>query len=111
MFHLVRHLPPTFARVVAADWPRNTVGALIGIAAVGALTALVEGPASTLPILLAPVGASAVLLFAVPASPLARPWAVLGGNVISAAIGMAIALAAPSSVTPVLTASLAVGAA
>jgi CBS domain-containing membrane protein len=39
-----------------------------------------------------PMGASAVLLFAVPASPLAQPWAVLGGNVLSALCGTACQL-------------------
>lgn len=38
---------------------------------------------------IAPMGASAVLLFAVPASPLAQPWSILGGNVLSALIGVA----------------------
>lgn len=41
--------------------------------------------------LLAPVGASAVLVFAVPASPLAQPWAVIGGNGLSALVGMVCA--------------------
>lgn len=44
-----------------------------------------------LPILAGPVGASAVLVFAVPASPLAQPWPVIGGTVISAIIGVAAA--------------------
>jgi len=105
MIHFVQRIPSTFARVVASEWLRNTAGALIGIAATGALTALVAGPSLNMPILMAPMGASAVLLFAVPASPLARPWALLGGNTISAAIGVAVALAVPS---PVLAASLAV---
>ena len=39
--------------------------------------------------LLAPVGASAVLVFAVPASPMAQPWPVFGGCTISAAVGFA----------------------
>ena len=33
-------------------------------------------------------GASAVLLFAVPASPLAQPWSIIGGNTISALMGI-----------------------
>ncbi|BCL75866.1 membrane protein [Jeongeupia sp. HS-3] len=37
----------------------------------------------------APMGASAVLLFAVPSSPLAQPWSILGGNLVSALIGVA----------------------
>ena len=41
------------------------------------------------PWFVAPMGASAVLLFAVPTSPLAQPWSIMGGNVSAALIGMA----------------------
>lgn len=41
--------------------------------------------------LIAPMGASAVLLFALPSSPLAQPWSILGGNMVSALIGVAVA--------------------
>ena len=37
-----------------------------------------------------PMGASAVLLFMLPVSPMAQPWAVIGGNVLSALIGVFI---------------------
>ena len=47
--------------------------------------------ASDLPIIVAPIGASAVLVFAVPASPLAQPWSVVGGNTLSALAGVAAA--------------------
>ena len=43
------------------------------------------------PWFVAPMGASAVLLFAVPSSPLAQPWSILGGNVISALAGVTCA--------------------
>ena len=43
------------------------------------------------PWFVAPMGASAVLLFAVPASPLAQPWSIIGGNVCSALIGVTCA--------------------
>ena len=52
------------------------------------------------------MGASAVLLFAVPHGALSQPWNVLGGHVISAAIGVSCALLLPE---PFLAASLAVG--
>ena len=39
--------------------------------------------------LVAPMGASAVLLFCLPASPLAQPWSVVGGNVVSGLVGAA----------------------
>ena len=38
--------------------------------------------------LVAPIGASSVLLFALPASPLAQPWAAIGGNVVSGVMGV-----------------------
>jgi hypothetical protein len=39
--------------------------------------------------LVASMGASAVLLFAVPHGPLSQPWAVFGGHLVSAVIGVA----------------------
>ena len=43
---------------------------------------------SSNPWFIAPMGASAVLLFAVPASPLAQPWSIVGGNVMAALVGV-----------------------
>ena len=43
------------------------------------------------PYLLAAVGASAVLIFALPSSPLAQPWSVFGGYVVSATVGVVCA--------------------
>lgn len=43
------------------------------------------------PWFIAPMGASAVLLFAVPSSPLAQPWSLLGGNLVAAIIGVSCA--------------------
>lgn len=72
-------------------WTRGAVGAGLGIMAAAAITALVlGGNDGGLPLLVAPLGASAVLVFAVPASPLAQPWPVIGGDLISAAIGLAV---------------------
>ncbi|WP_233702463.1 HPP family protein [Duffyella gerundensis] len=39
---------------------------------------------------IAPVGASAVLVFGVPASPLAQPWSVIGGNTLAAVVGITV---------------------
>ena len=44
------------------------------------------------PWFIAPMGASAVLLFAMPASPLAQPWSLVGGNTVSALVGVACAM-------------------
>lgn len=40
------------------------------------------------PLLVASMGASAVILFAVTSSPMAKPWALVGGHLISAVIGV-----------------------
>jgi len=67
------------------------VGALVGIAATAGLCAGLGISGNALPILVAPMGASAVLLFAVPASPLAQPWPIVAGNVVSALVGVIVA--------------------
>ena len=67
------------------------IGALIGIGLTGLVCGLAMGDDPHLPFIVAPVGASAVLLFAVPASPLAQPWSIVGGNTISALVGVTVA--------------------
>ena len=67
------------------------IGAAIGIALTGAISGLVLASGPHVPLLVAPMGASAVLLFAVPASPLAQPWSIVGGNTISAMVGVIVA--------------------
>lgn len=69
----------------------GSFGALIGICLTGLICALTAGGDPMLPLIVAPIGASAVLLFAVPASPLAQPWAIIGGNTVSAFVGVAVA--------------------
>jgi CBS domain-containing membrane protein len=64
------------------------LGGAFGIFATVAAMHLWLGANTGLPLLVAPIGASAVLLFAVPASPLAQPWAIIGGNTISALCGI-----------------------
>lgn len=56
----------------------------------GILAVMPAGP--QLSYLLAPLGASAVILFALPHSPLAQPWSLVGGLLISALIGTACGL-------------------
>ena len=63
------------------------------------------------PLIVAPMGASAVLVFAVPASPLAQPWPVVGGNAISALVGVVVARVVADPVIAVgLAVSLAIAA-
>lgn len=82
---------PTSIHVSKRERLRSCVGALIGITLTAGITRLTLGSASDLPLLVAPMGASAVLLFAVPASPLAQPWSLIGGNLVSAVVGITCA--------------------
>ncbi len=75
-------------RYSRAELARGALGALLGIAVAGATARAVPGGPELLPFIVAPMGACAVLLFAVPASPLAQPWPVLAGNLVSTAIGL-----------------------
>lgn len=84
------------------------LGAALGITLTILLCAPFPHVADSLPVLVAPIGASAVLVFAVPASPLAQPWPVIGGNVISTLIGVATARIVQD---PHVAAGIAVGAA
>jgi len=70
---------------------RACSGAFLGILITGLVTQLCLSDSADLPMLIAPMGASAVLLFGLPASPLAQPWSIIGGNLVSAAVGVACA--------------------
>ena len=78
---------------VVADWRerlRVTIGAALGIWLTAWICSTAGASyAAAWPWLVAPLGASAVLVFGVPASPLAQPWAVVGGNTLSALVGIA----------------------
>lgn len=98
---------------VAVRWPerlRACLGALLGIALTGGSTVFLLGSTTAIPMLVAPMGASTVLLFAAPASPLAQPWSIIGGNIVAAVVGVACAqwIASPLDAAA-LAVSLAIG--
>jgi CBS domain-containing membrane protein len=80
--------PPALA-ASAREIVLGCVGAGLGLLGTERFSAWVLGTAH--PWFIAPMGASALLLFAVPASPLAQPWPLLGGNVVAALVGVACA--------------------
>jgi len=80
---------PLLAGATLRDRVIACLGALIAIGFTGSLCRFALGSDASSPLLVAPMGASAVLLFSVPASPLAQPWPVIGGNVVSALVGVA----------------------
>ena len=72
-----------------AEWLRAATGIGLALLLVIPFSAWVFGLPVTLP-LAAPAAASAVLLFAASSSPFAQPWSVIGGNLLAAAIGIAL---------------------
>lgn len=64
------------------------LGALLGMLAVYGISLLVCGGGPGTVLLVASMAASAVLLFAVPHGALSQPWAVIGGHLLSAFIGV-----------------------
>ena len=79
---------------IAVNWKerlRASCGAVLGVVLTGFVTHQLFPAVVELPWLIAPMGASAVLLFAVPASPLAQPWSIIGGNIIAALVGVTCA--------------------
>ena len=83
---LIRHQPS----VPPLKWLLAGLGGLIAIGLTGALTTY----SGTL-FLMAPFGASCVLLFSVPNSPLSQPMNVVFGHLLSTAIGLGIAYLFP----------------
>lgn len=109
-------MPPSLLNWLQRQWPmpapvdhrerlRAGAGALIGILLTGWVSAWMLGNGVVAMWLAAPMGASAVLLFAVPASPLAQPWSIVGGNLVGALVGVSCARFIEA---PVLAAALAI---
>ncbi|HPG79677.1 MAG TPA: HPP family protein [Piscinibacter sp.] len=101
-------LLPATLRVDARERSRAALGAALGLLIAALASRWVGAQLAIDPWLAAPLGASAVLVFAVPASPLAQPWSVIGGNTVSVIIGMACARLVPDTA---LAAAVAVSAA
>ncbi|NBC37894.1 hypothetical protein GTZ99_15165 [Novosphingobium sp. FSY-8] len=103
-------LPPRPTPLVEKPaWRRvatGAIGAFLGILLTGLVSRMVMADSALLPWLVAPMGASAVLLFIVPASPLAQPWPVIGGNLVASAVGLVVHRA---GMPPVMAAAVAVG--
>jgi len=79
-----------------------------GVGAFVAVFGLVAGshyfaPQLTIPVV-APMGASAVLFFAAPHSPLAQPWPFVGGHLLSAVLGVSCYTLIPDTFTAATTA-------
>jgi len=96
-------LKPEPGNVPAAEQLRSALAVAAGVLVTAWLSAwLLDTP----PLLVAAVGASAVILLALPGSPLAQPWPLVGGYLVCAAAGVAAAQWVPNAA---LAAALAVG--
>ncbi|WP_293779071.1 HPP family protein [uncultured Oxalicibacterium sp.] len=102
----LRSFLPTQGYVDRYERMRGSAGALFGLVLTGAITYLILGDSVGTAWLIAPMGASSVLLFAVPSSPLAQPWSIIGGNLLAATIGITCAKIIDA---PVLAAGMAAG--
>ena len=81
--------------VPPAIWPeavRAAVGAGLGLVLADLILWALAGGEALLsqPLLIAPFGASAFLIFAVPNSPLAQPWSAVVGNTLSCLAALAV---------------------
>ena len=97
---------PTPIGINGRERLRVTVGIGLGILLAALLSRWwSHGDAGPQPWMVASLGASAVLVFATPSSPLSQPWPVLAGSTLSVLIGLACAMLVPY---PALAAALAV---
>lgn len=101
------HLVKARVQHAFTDWGRGAIGAALGIGLTALVSALLLGGAEPkLPLIVASMGASAVLVFVRPASPFSQPWPVIGGNIIAALAGL---LAGRLTGAPAVSCALAVG--
>ena len=98
MRHTVRHYIKHFLFYLGGDqpavsWPerlRACSGSFIGLIVVINIAKYLGELSGVDEWLMASLGASALLVFALPGSPMAQPWAVIAGNTISALIGVSM---------------------
>ena len=101
-----RSFGPAVAHSSPAEAIRAGLGAFIGLALAGVF---ILAPTVDLKLglyLVAPFGATSVLLFAVPNSPLAQPWSAIVGNVVAALVAVAVCMVVQD---PIMRIALAVG--
>ena len=87
--------------VAAKEIVRIGVGSFLGICLTGAVTTWWFGASWSTPIVIAPMGAASVLLFALPDSPRIQPFAMVAGCFLAALIGVSCARYIPSPLVAV----------
>ena len=102
---IASYLGIDFGNVSHTERLVSTAGGALVIFCIFVITRASLGPAGTL-LIIPSMGASAVLLFAVPHGALSQPWNVFGGHILSALVGVTCAIVIPDEI---IAASLAVG--
>jgi CBS domain-containing membrane protein len=87
LLKILRILVPKTAVLSTGEKLRSAVAAFVAILLVGYVSSIFVSGIG-LPVLVASMGASAVLLFAISHSPLSQPWPLIGGNIIPTLIAV-----------------------
>jgi CBS domain-containing membrane protein len=96
MRHTAKYLIKHYSFYLGGDQPpvswaerlRACSGALVGLVLVFTIAKMLGEFVGINEWLMASLGASALLVFALPGSPMAQPWAVIAGNSFSALVGI-----------------------
>ncbi len=99
----LRSFLPAPLGITPRQWLRAVVGVGLVVLPMVAIGLVLFGGPVTLHIV-APAGASAVILFSASSSPFAQPWSVIGGNLIAVAIGVSLGLIGLSPVAAAVAA-------
>ena len=98
MRHTLKYLIKHYSFYLGGDQPpvswveriRSVFGAFIGLMLVITIAKYLGEFSGMDEWLMASLGASALLVFALPGSPMAQPWAVIAGNTLSALVGISV---------------------
>ena len=98
MKHTFRYHLKRYSFYLGGDQPhvnwfertRSVAGAFLGLLVVFLIAKFLGELSGLNEWLMASLGASALLVFALPQSPMAQPWAVIAGNTLSAIVGISV---------------------
>ncbi len=98
MKHTLRYYLKRYSFYLGGDQPqvawverlRSVFGAFIGLGLVLLTAKFLRELSGLDEWIMASLGASALLVFALPQSPMAQPWAVIAGNTLSALVGISV---------------------
>lgn len=90
------YLYPALPAFHGREQLRAGLGAVLGISLCALVVSLAAGLGASSFFLMAPLGATAVLVFCVPNSPLAQPWSAVVGNMTAALVTLLVLQIVPA---------------